>query len=137
QILAGMGARVTVYDPAALGNARRACPNLNYARTLAEAVQGAHVVLLLTEWAEFTALTPDGIGTAVARRNIIDARNALDPRPWLEAGWNYRALGVAEVAHDVVPLDPSRRQPTDRLLRAVVRRLPRQTASEGQVGWAV
>jgi UDPglucose 6-dehydrogenase len=109
QILAGMGARVTVYDPAALGNARRACPNLNYARTLAGAVQGAHVVLLLTEWAEFTALTPDSIGTDVARRNIIDARNALDPRPWREAGWNYRALGVAEVAHDMTPLDPSRR----------------------------
>jgi UDP-glucose 6-dehydrogenase len=27
QILAGMGARVTVYDPAALGNARRVRPN--------------------------------------------------------------------------------------------------------------
>jgi UDPglucose 6-dehydrogenase len=98
QILTGMGARVTVYDPAALGNARRVRPELAYARTLAEAAQGAHVVLLLTEWPEFIALTPGSLGTMVARRNIIDARNVLDPRLWREAGWEYQALGVAKQA---------------------------------------
>ena len=82
QILIGMGARVTVYDPAALGNARRARPELSYVRTLADAARGAHVVLLLTEWPEFTALTPGSLGGTVARRNIIDARNVLDPRLW-------------------------------------------------------
>jgi hypothetical protein len=56
------------------------------------------VVLLLTEWPEFTALTPGGLGGLVARRNIIDARNALDPGTWREVGWNYRALGVADDA---------------------------------------
>jgi UDPglucose 6-dehydrogenase len=96
QILTGMGARVTVYDPAALDNARRARPEVSYAPTLADAAQGAHVVLLLTEWPEFTALTPASLGGIVARRNIIDARNALDPVLWREAGWEYRALGVAE-----------------------------------------
>src|SRR5215813_3197982 len=81
QILTGMGARVTVHDPAALDNARRARPELSYAPTLAGAAEGAHVVLLLTEWPEFTALTPGRLGGIVARRNIIDARNALDPAP--------------------------------------------------------
>ena len=58
-----MGARVTVYDPAALDNARRARPELSYAPTLAAAAQGAHArALLLTEWPEFTALTPDRLG---------------------------------------------------------------------------
>jgi UDPglucose 6-dehydrogenase len=107
QILTGMGARVTVYDPAALGNARRVLPELGYARTLAEAAQGAHVVLLLTDWPEFAALTPGGLAATVARRNIVDARNVLEPRTWRLAGWNYRALGVAEEAQATVPLDPS------------------------------
>jgi UDPglucose 6-dehydrogenase len=98
QILTGMGARITVYDPAALSNARRVHPELVYAHTLTEAAQGAHVVLLLTEWPEFIALTPDSLDAMVARRNIIDARNVLDPRVWREAGWEYRALGVAEQA---------------------------------------
>jgi UDPglucose 6-dehydrogenase len=107
QILTGMGAQVTVYDPAALDNARRARPEIGYAPTLADAARGAHVVLLLTEWPEFTALTPASLCGLVARRNIIDARNALDPLPWREAGWEYRALGVAEDAEARARLDPS------------------------------
>jgi UDPglucose 6-dehydrogenase len=107
QILIGMGAQVTVYDPAALDNARRARPEIGYAPTLAGAARGAHVVLLLTEWPEFTALTPASLGDLVARRNIIDGRNALDPGPWREAGWEYRALGVAEEAVARARLDPS------------------------------
>ena len=95
QILHGMGAQVTVYDPAALANARRACPELGYAATLTEAARDAHVVLLLTEWAEFTNLRPDDLGTMVAQRNIVDGRNVLDPDLWRAAGWNYRALGEA------------------------------------------
>jgi UDPglucose 6-dehydrogenase len=96
QTLAGMGARVTVHDPVALGNAQRAFPDLAYAATVAEAARDAHVVLLLTEWPEFIALTPDRLDPTVARRNIIDARNVLDPDIWREAGWEYQALGVAE-----------------------------------------
>jgi UDPglucose 6-dehydrogenase len=107
QILTGMGARVTVHDPAALENARRARPELRYAATVADAARGAHVVLLLTEWPEFTALTPAGLAPIVAQRNIIDARNVLDPGVWREAGWEYRALGMAADAEAMTRLDPS------------------------------
>jgi nucleotide sugar dehydrogenase len=95
QILHGMGAQVTVYDPAALANARQACPDLGYAATLTEAAQDAHVVLLLTEWAEFARLRPDDLAAIVTRRNIVDGRGVLDPALWRAAGWNYRALGQA------------------------------------------
>jgi UDPglucose 6-dehydrogenase len=95
QILTGLGARVTVYDPAAMDSARRVSPDLSYAASLAEAARDAQVVLLLTEWPEFAALTPGQLDGMVAQRNIIDARNVLDPAQWREAGWEYRALGVA------------------------------------------
>ena len=95
QLLHGMGAQVTVYDPAALDNARQACPELSYAKTLAEAARDAYMVLLLTEWSEFADLTPDDLETIVAQRNMVDGRNVLDPDLWRTAGWNYRALGVA------------------------------------------
>ena len=95
QIMHGMGAQVSVYDPAALTNARRACPELTYARSAGEAARDAQVVLLLTEWPEFATLRPENLDGVVARRNVIDARNALDPAPWHEAGWDYRALGIA------------------------------------------
>jgi UDPglucose 6-dehydrogenase len=98
RILHGLGAQVTVYDPAALGSARRVCPELDYAESTTEAAKDAQVVLMLTEWPEFTRLDPDSLASVVARRNIIDGRHALDPAAWRQAGWNYRALGTAQDA---------------------------------------
>src|ERR1700759_2758638 len=60
----GLGAAVTVYDPAAMGHARRAHPELGYAGSAAEAAAGADVTLLLTEWQEFRAGDPEGPGRA-------------------------------------------------------------------------
>ena len=105
QILTGLGARVTVYDPAAMDNARRVRPDLAYAASVAEAARDAQVVLLLTEWPEFAALTPGQLEHMVAERNIIDARNVLDQAQWRDAGWEYRALGVAAGASATVHQD--------------------------------
>ncbi|MFE6995712.1 UDP binding domain-containing protein [Microbacterium sp. NPDC057659] len=49
--LHGLGARVTVTDPQAIDNARRISPQLTYVRDRDEALQGAEVLLLVTEWA--------------------------------------------------------------------------------------
>jgi UDPglucose 6-dehydrogenase len=87
------GARVVVYDPAANDNARRAHPELEYASSTLEAVTGADLVLLLTEWNEFRQMSPDALSAVVNARNIVDGRNALDPVTWRGAGWTYRALG--------------------------------------------
>ncbi|TDC96152.1 UDP-glucose/GDP-mannose dehydrogenase family protein [Actinomadura sp. 7K507] len=87
------GAAVTVYDPQAMRNARRAQPSLEYGESAMSAARGAHVVLLLTEWAEFRDMDPLALAEAVAEPNIVDGRNALDPEQWRAAGWTYRALG--------------------------------------------
>ena len=47
----------------------------------------------LTEWPEYTSLDPKALGAHARQRNVIDARNALDPDRWQPAGWTYRALG--------------------------------------------
>ena len=54
---------------------------------------GAEVVLHLTEWAEFREMAPDVLSNVVAKRHIVDGRNALDAAKWRDAGWTYRALG--------------------------------------------
>jgi UDPglucose 6-dehydrogenase len=89
----GLGARVTVYDPAAMSRARQVHPELEYAGSMLEAAAGAEVVLLLTEWPEFIGADPEVLGKTVARRNIADGRSALDAERWRAAGWRYRALG--------------------------------------------
>ena len=100
------GASVTVYDPQAVENAHRVYPDLDFASTLAEAVDAAEVVALLTEWEEFRTADPHELGARVAERRIVDGRHALDAGRYRDAGWEYRALGLP-VAHQHHPVaDP-------------------------------
>jgi UDPglucose 6-dehydrogenase len=87
------GARVVVYDPAAMDNARRDYPELQYGSSAMDAATGADVVVLLTEWVEFRQIDPDVLGTVVRNHNVVDGRHALDSAQWRAAGWRYRALG--------------------------------------------
>ncbi|MGV9769012.1 UDP-glucose dehydrogenase family protein [Microbacterium sp. NPDC003461] len=92
------GAAVSVYDPQANANAHRVYPDLDYAASLPEAVLGAEVTVLLTEWDEFRDADPDLLGALVARRRVVDARHALDADRYAAAGWTYRALGRPTMA---------------------------------------
>jgi UDPglucose 6-dehydrogenase len=87
------GAQVTVYDPRDMENAARLFPTLAYATSALEACESADVVLHLTEWQEFREMDPAVLSEVVAEKRIIDARNALDPVRWRDAGWTYRGLG--------------------------------------------
>jgi UDPglucose 6-dehydrogenase len=91
--LSARGTEVVVTDPRALENARRRAPDLKFAHSPDEAVVGADVVLLLTEWREYRQLDPHSFGETMRHRRIIDGRSALDPAPWRSAGWTFRALG--------------------------------------------
>jgi len=87
------GASVTVYDPKAISNARRAFPTLDYANCVRDACDGADVTLVLTEWEEFRHLDPADLGSVVRNWRIIDGRNCLDQDRWRSAGWIYRGIG--------------------------------------------
>jgi UDPglucose 6-dehydrogenase len=87
------GAVVRVTDPAAIENSRRQWPQLGYAATAEEAAERADAVLVLTEWRQYRDLDPAVFGQLVARKRVLDGRNALDRDAWTAAGWTYRALG--------------------------------------------
>jgi UDPglucose 6-dehydrogenase len=87
------GAVVQVADPAAVENCRRLWPQLDYAASAEEAAARADAELLLTEWKQYRELDPVAFGTVVARKRVLDGRNALDRDAWVAASWQYRALG--------------------------------------------
>lgn len=91
--LRALGSTVTVHDPRAVDNARTLFPDLDYADSALDAARDADVVLLLTEWSDYRDLDPATVTPVVAQRQLIDARNALNPHAWRTAGWTYRALG--------------------------------------------
>lgn len=88
-----LGAEVVVTDPEGLENALVRRPDLGTAPTTREALFGADLVILATEWNEYRALDAEATGRLVGERRIIDGRNVLDPAVWRAAGWQYRGIG--------------------------------------------
>ncbi|MGP9538465.1 UDP-glucose dehydrogenase family protein [Brachybacterium sp. AOP43-C2-M15] len=91
--ISGRGADVVVTDPAANQRVHAERPNLAIAEDAFAAADGADLVLLLTEWAQFKELDPVALREVVGTPHMIDGRNVLDPAAWREAGWTYQSMG--------------------------------------------
>ncbi|MDR6971920.1 UDP-glucose/GDP-mannose dehydrogenase family protein [Leifsonia shinshuensis] len=106
------GAQVVVYDPQARETAQRLFPTLGYADSTEEALTGADLTVVLTEWDEFTSADPAALASIVRNRTVIDGRNCLDAGTWSRAGWSLYAMGtvpeVAPLADDLAALAPVR-----------------------------
>ncbi|MDN6815022.1 MAG: UDP binding domain-containing protein [Corynebacterium variabile] len=82
------GARVMVYDPVAVENARRVFPELHYASTL----EGAEALVVATDWRELREMDPIASRRRVARPLVFDGRNCLPTVDWAAAGWDVRRI---------------------------------------------
>jgi UDPglucose 6-dehydrogenase len=91
--LAKAGADVRVYDPQGMENARAVQPGLAYESSMNDAVAGAELVCVLTEWAEFRNADPNILGALAGGKRVIDGKNCLDAVLWARAGWEYRGMG--------------------------------------------
>ena len=101
--LASHGAHITVTDPAAINNAWLRFPQLRFEPSTSQALEGAELVLLLTEWDEYAALSPAEAGTLVRRRTLLDARNIVDASVWEADGWTVRGLGRGRATRPAAP----------------------------------
>ena len=93
--IAAAGAVVTIHDPKAIAPAKKRFPALGFSEDIEGALEGADLVLHLTEWKIYRELDPAKMAKLVANPIIIDGRNALDREAWIAAGWKFRALGRA------------------------------------------
>ncbi len=91
--LRGLGADVVAIDPEAIENSKRLHPQLEFSDDLSAVLDGADLVVLVTEWNEYRHLDPVWAGELVGVRSVIDGRNCLDVKAWREAGWTYKGLG--------------------------------------------
>lgn len=87
------GADVVVHDPKAIEPAKKRFPNLKFAEKIEDCVQGADLILHLTEWKVYRELDPNSLKQLVKQTKILDGRNALDRDKWRQAGWQFHALG--------------------------------------------
>ncbi|MDR7235076.1 UDP-glucose/GDP-mannose dehydrogenase family protein [Agrococcus sp. BE272] len=92
------GRVVKAYDPEARETALRVVPGLEIVASVADAVRGADVLALGTEWQEFRDLDPAALAGMTDARVVVDGRNALDAAAWSAAGFRVIGLGRPEVA---------------------------------------
>lgn len=87
------GADVVIHDPEAGQKLRHQRPDLDVVDTIDEALTGAEVTMLLTEWKQFRDMDPETTKNLVKSPVIVDGRNVLDPKTWTDAGWDYHGIG--------------------------------------------
>jgi UDPglucose 6-dehydrogenase len=90
------GAKVRLYDPVAMQNFQKEVPPseaVYYAEDLYDTVQGAHALLLVTEWPEFCRADFERVRSLMELAIVIDGRNALDPKRLNSLGFEYYGMG--------------------------------------------
>ncbi|MBO5441411.1 MAG: UDP-glucose/GDP-mannose dehydrogenase family protein, partial [Alphaproteobacteria bacterium] len=90
--------QVTAYDPKAMGTACQLLGDkICYADTMYQALEGADVLAILTEWGEFKALDLTKAASLMRHKNIVDCRNLLDVNDALKNGFDYQGIGKKRV----------------------------------------
>ncbi|MDO8314847.1 MAG: UDP-glucose/GDP-mannose dehydrogenase family protein [Rugosibacter sp.] len=90
------GATVCAYDPVAIHETQRIYgtePRLEYAQSPMDALEGADMLAIVTEWKEFRAPDFSAIKAKLKTPVIFDGRNLYDPAHVRAAGLIYFAIG--------------------------------------------
>ncbi|HKC65097.1 MAG TPA: UDP-glucose/GDP-mannose dehydrogenase family protein [Pyrinomonadaceae bacterium] len=93
RILLERGANIRAYDPVAIDEARKILPSIAYVEDEYAAVNGADVLIFMTEWNQFRALDMERIRTLMRSPKIADLRNIYEPEDMRELGFDYVGVG--------------------------------------------
>ncbi|NEY92115.1 UDP-glucose dehydrogenase family protein [Tabrizicola oligotrophica] len=92
--LVGAGARVKVVDPQGRHEGEALLPGVKWVENPYQAAQGAHLVVVLTEWNEFRALDLGKIVKKMEVPRMADLRNVYSEEEAKEAGFEtYVGIG--------------------------------------------
>ncbi|ARP98807.1 UDP-glucose dehydrogenase family protein [Pseudorhodoplanes sinuspersici] len=91
--LQDMGARVQVYDPEGMEQAREVLTNVDYADDAYTCAKGADVLVIVTEWEQFRALDFPTLKVAMANPVIVDLRNVYPAEEAARHGFAYTGVG--------------------------------------------
>jgi UDPglucose 6-dehydrogenase len=91
------GATLQLYDPNAMPGVRNVLPPdkhpIRYCSSSYDVAEGAHAVLVLTEWEEFRNLDLNRLRAAMEVPVLVDGRNVYRPEAVRAAGFEYISIG--------------------------------------------
>ena len=100
KLLLAAGADVYAYDPKGVERSRQLFPegklekgSMTYVSSVDEALKGANICFVFTEWPEIRALTPTEFEQKMHTPLVYDGRNLFKPSEMKEAGVEYYSIG--------------------------------------------
>jgi UDPglucose 6-dehydrogenase len=95
--LQDLGATVRAYDPAGMEQLKPQLPTVQYCSSAYSAAEGAHAVVIATEWEQFRALDLQRLKKLMVQAVIVDLRNIYRDDEMKRAKFRYVAVGRAGV----------------------------------------
>ena len=96
--LMAKGAKVQAFDPEGMAEAAKLLDGVVFRDGPYDAVEGADVVVILTEWDQFRALDLDRIKLLLNQPVMVDLRNVYRPEDMKARGFRYTSIGRPESA---------------------------------------
>ena len=98
EALTALGASITAYDPEAMPNVKAQIGDkINYAENQYQALTGAEVLIIATEWSEFRTPDFERMEKEIKHKIIFDGRNLFDVYKMRELGYHYESIGRTEL----------------------------------------
>jgi UDPglucose 6-dehydrogenase len=92
--LTSAGAIVTAYDPEAMPNVKALIGDkIKYAENQYQALEGAEVLIIATEWSEFRTPDIERVDKEIKHKIIFDGRNLFDVYKIRELVYHYESIG--------------------------------------------
>ena len=107
--LQDMGAKVRVYDPIGMEQAKQMLLNVTYCQGPYDCVEEADAAVIVTEWEQFRALDLERVKNLMACPVIVDLRNIYNPEDMKKQGFAYACVGRAPTYPPVTVNLPSGR----------------------------
>jgi len=99
-LLLEQGAQVYAYDPVGIDNFKRRYPEgkngqgiMKYVENVEEALKGANVCFVFTEWGEIKTVKPEEYKKLMRTPLVYDGRNIYNIKEMKEAGVEYYSIG--------------------------------------------
>lgn len=105
-----VGAKLRLYDPAAMENAKKAIePNeqIAWCKNEFEAAEGADAIVLMTEWKQFRFLDFQQVLKTMQGNAFFDGRNQFSPIEVAKKGFDYISIGRAPAFAESFSENPS------------------------------
>jgi UDPglucose 6-dehydrogenase len=99
--LQDLGAKIRVYDPAGMDQAKLVLADVTYCLNAYDCVENADATVIVTEWEQFRALDLARIRDLMACPVVVDLRNIYRADDMRNHGFAYTCVGQTPTFHPV------------------------------------